>query len=140
MPGCPPSDVAAYSKWVDENLSALTEYVQKNTTTNGYCNDAAAPKVNFDTVSKPVVETVQVPVDPIREIQELTKIIQKRQLAECRFITKQFLAKMKEHGCSGTSCRVKGKRLCSGKAVVTQARRRGGQSGGGCGGGMCNRP
>ena len=145
MPGCSTSDIAAlkeYSKWVDDNLWLLSEYVAKNTSSNEYCTDAAAPQVGFSGgVSKPVVENVQVALDPVKELHELTKIVQKKQLAECRFLTKQFLAKMKEHGCSGTSCRVKGRRLCGGGKTTTTVRaRRSGGGGGGCAGGMCTRP
>ena len=117
---CDTEDIAAYAKWIEEHGEELNQYVLQNTTSNEYCNDAAAPKVNFDTVSKPVVETVQVAVDHVKNLQKLTDMMAKRKADECRFLTKQFLAKMKEHGCSASCMVAKAKPRCAKKTTCSK--------------------
>ena len=52
----------------------------------------------FPTIKKTVVK------DPAEELGKLGKMIEEARRDECRWLTKQFLAKMKDQGCTGYSC------------------------------------
>lgn len=113
---CPPKSIETYGTLLKEMEEAGTfEYIASHYNSNAYCPEG--PQVEIAGVSKLPTEKITRVLDPVAEIEKLIKITEKKKKEECIFITRQFLAKMKEQGCTGVNCLVKGKACGSGSRV-----------------------
>lgn len=104
-----PDGVKHYADWV-KNAETISAFIGKLKPSSAYCTDG--PQVAITGASKPETKEVIVKVDPVKDIAELQKIAANLKKSECKFIAKQFLAQLKDHGCNGVSCSAYKKRSC----------------------------
>lgn len=102
MKDCPPESVEEYQKWIAENAKDINDFVKDEYPSNAYCPEG--PQVNLTGASKPPTVTIEKPVDPVEDLKKLKVVVARMKQEECNFLTKQFLARLKQQGCTGVSC------------------------------------
>jgi hypothetical protein len=109
-----------FDKWLKENFAQI----DKDLKAHGIDQpcEVEGPKVTLgvDTTAKGRTPTIiEVPPDPVKMAYKHYVLAAKLKQAECRALTKKFLAEMKKIGCTGVNCSMPKMESVCGKRVYS---------------------